>query len=151
MHLEPFLLGAGAQIALEIAARMQAHAAPVGGGEQRRLDVLELRQPRPIVVVDQPVAQRVAVAVGAVLRKLLLRQRRRSGDRLAGDDAFRAALADAVLHGGHLARIPAREEVAEDAAVAAELAIVVGRAFPDADRGEVLAACSGAACHWFIE
>ena len=43
VHFKPFLLGAGAQPAFEIAARVQAHAAPVAGGEQRRLDVLELR------------------------------------------------------------------------------------------------------------
>jgi hypothetical protein len=30
---------------------MQPHAAPVGGGEQRRLDVLEFRQPRFVIVV----------------------------------------------------------------------------------------------------
>ncbi len=43
-----------------------------------------------------------------------------------------ARLADAVLHGGHLAWIPARIEVAENAAVAAKLAVVVRRALPDA-------------------
>ncbi len=74
MHLQPLLLGAGAQKAFEIAARMQPHAAPVGGGEDRRLDVLELRQPRLVVVVDQPVAQRVAVAVGAVFFELRSRR-----------------------------------------------------------------------------
>ena len=138
VHLQPFLLRAGAQEALEIAARMQPHAAPVGGREQRRLDVLEFRQPRLVVVVDQAVAQRVAVAIGAVLLQLVVGEVQRPGHRLAGDDALGAALADAVLHGGHLARIPARIEVAEDAAVAAKLAVVVRRALPDAQRGEVL-------------
>ena len=71
VHLQPFLLGAGAQVAFEIAAWMQSHAAPVGGGEDRRLDVLELRQPRLVIVIDQPMAQRIAVAVGAVLLQLL--------------------------------------------------------------------------------
>src|SRR6266849_55299 len=130
VHLEPFLLRAGAQEAFEIAARMQPHAAPVGGGEQRRLDVLERRQARAVVLVDQAMAQRVAVGVGAVLLQLGLRHRRRAGDRLAGHQALAAARTDAVLHRRHLARIPAGEEVAQDAAVARELAVVVRRALP---------------------
>ena len=88
VHLQPFLLRARAQEALEIAARMQAHAAPVGGREQRRLDVLELRQPRLVVVVDQAVAQRVAVAIGAVLLQFVVGQVQRPRHRLAGDDAL---------------------------------------------------------------
>ena len=50
---------------------------------------------------------------------------------------FGAALADAVLHAADLARMPAVEKVAQDAAVAAELAIIVRRAFPDAQGGEM--------------
>ena len=107
VHLQPFLLGAGAQEALEVAARMQAHAAPIGSGEQRRLDVLEFRQPGLVVVVDQAVAQRVAVAIGAILPQLVVAEIQRPRHRLAGDHAPGAAVADAVLHGGHLARIPA--------------------------------------------
>src|SRR5262249_36301419 len=61
----------------------------------------------------------------------------RPGHQFAGDRAFGAALADAVLHARDLARVPAREKVAEDAAVAAYLAIVVGRAFPNAQGGKV--------------
>src|SRR5215472_7733201 len=48
-----------------------------------------------------------------------------------------AALAHAVLHARHLARIPARQEVAENAAVTREVAVIVGGAFPDAQRGEM--------------
>ncbi len=119
VHLQPFLLGAGAQVALEVAARMQAHAAPIGRGEQRRLDILERRQPRLVVIVEQPVAQCVAVAIGAVLFQLFVGQGVGTGDRLAGDDAFRPAPAYAVLHRGDLARIPARIEVRQDAAMPA--------------------------------
>ena len=92
---------------------------------------------RGVVVVDQATAQRLAGEVGAIFFQLLFRQRLRSGHQLAGDHASGAALADAVLHARHLARIPARQEVGEDAAVAAELAVIVGRAFPDAQRGEM--------------
>src|SRR5262249_38655900 len=60
-----------------------------------------------------------------------------AGDRLAGHRALRPAGADAVLHVHHLAARPVDEEVAQDATVAGELAVVVGGAFPDADRGEV--------------
>src|SRR5262249_55491463 len=61
----------------------------------------------------------------------------RPGHQFAGDRAFGAALADAVLHARDLARVPAGEKVAEDAAVAAHLAIVIGCAFPNAQGGKV--------------
>jgi protein-disulfide isomerase-like protein with CxxC motif len=42
-----------------------------------------------------------------------------------------------MLHARHLARMPAVQKIAQDSAVAAQLAVIVGRAFPDAQRGEV--------------
>ena len=119
VHLEPFLLGAGGQIAFEIAARMQSLAAPIRRREQRHLDLLEFGHARPVIVVDEPAPQRFAADVGTVLGELRLRQRRGAGDRLAGDRAARAALADAMLHVRHLPARPALQKVAEDAAVAA--------------------------------
>ncbi len=138
VHLQPFLFRAGAQIALEIAARMQPHAAPVRRRQQRRFDILEFRQARLVIVVDQAMLQRVLVACGAIFFQFVFRQCRRPRDRLAGHGAPVSALADAVLHGGHLARIPAREEIAEDAAVAAKLAVIIRRALPDAQRRKML-------------
>src|SRR6186997_2373395 len=60
MHFEPFLLRAGTQPALEIAARVQAHAAPVAGGQQRRLDILEFRDALAVVIIKKPAALRLA-------------------------------------------------------------------------------------------
>src|SRR5262245_62989541 len=42
-----------------------------------------------------------------------------------------------MLHARHLARVPARQEVAENTAVTGELAVIVGGAVPDAQRGEM--------------
>src|ERR1700733_7644899 len=42
-----------------------------------------------------------------------------------------------MLHAADLAWMPAIEKIAENAAVVAELAIVIGRAFPDAQSGEM--------------
>src|SRR5262245_46358110 len=66
VHLEPFLLRRRAHEALEIAARMQRLAAPIGGGEQRRLDLRPDRRARAVVVVVKwmganGVAERAAV------------------------------------------------------------------------------------------
>ena len=44
VRLQPFLLGGGAHEAFEIAARMQALAAPIGGGEQRRRHLRPVRR-----------------------------------------------------------------------------------------------------------
>ena len=92
---------------------------------------------RRVVIVEQAPAPRLAGNVGARFRQFLLGQRARAGDELARDHASGAAFADAVLHARDLARIPARQEVGENAAMTAQLAVIVGRAFPDAQRGEM--------------
>ena len=65
MHFQPFLLGAGAQIAFEIAARMQSHAAPIAGREQRRLDLRKIGGARGVIIVDKLAALGFAGRVGA--------------------------------------------------------------------------------------
>src|SRR5262249_57211480 len=59
------------------------------------------------------------------------------GPGSAGPRAGRPVRPAPVLRARPLARIPAGGEAAEDAAVARELAVVVGEPFPDAERGEV--------------
>src|SRR2546423_8783728 len=68
----------------------------------------------------------------------LVGQRLRTAYPVAGQRAAKAARAKAVLHGLHLHVVPVGEERAEDAAVAAHFAVPVVRAFPGAERGEVL-------------
>src|SRR5581483_12187289 len=48
-----------------------------------------------------------------------------------------ATRADAVLHARHLARMPAAQKVAEDAAVPRQFAVIIRRAFPDAQSCEM--------------
>src|SRR5262249_41872451 len=134
VHFQPLLLRAGGEEAFVVAARMEALPAPVRGTEQRRLDAREVDHPLAVVVIDQAAPQRLARRIGRVLRQYFGRQRLGSCDRLAGDDAARAAIADAVLHAQDLALVPAVGEAAEDAAMASELAVVVGEALPDAER-----------------
>src|SRR5262249_55547998 len=133
----PFLLGAGTQEALEVAAWMQSLAAPIGGGEERHLDILERHQARAIKVVDEAAPRDLARRVRCALGQLLPRQRRRTGDRPAGPPARGPVCSDAMLHAQHLAWIPCGAEARQDAAMARELAVVVGEAFPDAERCEV--------------
>src|SRR6185295_17025715 len=75
VHFEPFLFRAGAQPTFEIAARVQAHAAPVPGGEQGGLDILEFRDAPAVVVVKVATAFRFAWRVGNVFGEFFLRQR----------------------------------------------------------------------------
>ncbi len=53
VRLQPFLLGRGAHEAFEIAARMQALAAPIGGGEQRRRHLVPDRRAVAVIFVVQ--------------------------------------------------------------------------------------------------
>ena len=78
-----------------------------------------------------------AGSVGAIFRKFVFRERLGSGNQLTRHDTLSAARTSAVLDARDLARMPAVEKVAEDAAVPAKLTVVVGGAFPDAHGGEV--------------
>src|SRR5262245_56874247 len=104
---------------------MQSLAAPIGGGERRHLDVLERDHPRAIEVIDEAAPGDLAGNVDAIPGEFLRLQVARSCHRLAGQLAHRPLVANAMLYAQHLARVPARGEAAEDAAVARELAIVV--------------------------
>ncbi len=67
----------------------------------------------------------------------LLGQGLRTGNQFAGDPAAQSALAEAMLRAMEGAREQIVEELAVNAAVARDLAIPVGGAFPDAQRGEM--------------
>src|SRR3954447_7182277 len=87
--------------------------------------------------IHQRPALEVVGEVGAVGSELVVRQRLRPGDQLAGDHAARSAFADAVLHRGYLARIPLHAELAEYPAVVGELAVPVVGTFPRTDGRQV--------------
>src|SRR5258708_12273218 len=52
MCLQPFVLGGGSPKALEISARVQALAAPIGGGEQWRGDLAPFRRARLVLLLS---------------------------------------------------------------------------------------------------
>src|SRR5205814_7939756 len=137
VHLEPLLSRSRAQEALEVAARVQPLAAPVGGREERDFDLGEVGQARPpVLVARERVAQAILVEVAARRSELLFGQGLGSGNPLAGHAAAIAARAHSVLHADHLRGEPRASKSAEDAAVPTEIAVVVRRPFPDAHRGE---------------
>src|SRR5882724_13652436 len=80
VRLEPFLLRGGADEAFEVAARMQALSAPIGGGEERHGDLVPFRRARLVVVVTERVREDVVAEVAAVLLQLAV------GDRLIPAD-----------------------------------------------------------------
>src|SRR5262249_19136505 len=73
----------------------------------------------------------------AVAAHLLVAERVRARDPVAVHSAAVAAGAKPVLHGLDLHVVPVLRKRVVDAAVVAQLPIEVGKAFPDADRGEV--------------
>src|SRR6266850_7340620 len=123
--------------ALEVAARVQALPAPVGGGKERHRDLREIGAALAVVRPVHLTRQTLAPHVFPIPAQFILGQRFRPADQLARDPVPGAALALAVLHGLHLHVLPVLAEGADDAAVAVAVAVGVVPAFPGADRGEV--------------
>ena len=138
VHLEPLLLARGVEVALDVAARMQALAAPVAIREERHLDFGIVGRARAPELVVELVLEREAAEIEAVGMQHLVGRRFRTADPVAGHRASEAARTEAVLHALHLHVVPIGEEGAEDAAVTAHLAVPVVRALPRADRGQML-------------
>ncbi len=137
VHLEPFLLRRRLHEALEVAARMERLAAPIGGRQQRHLDLRPHRRAGAVIVVIERMGEDRAAEIGAVRGEFLLAERLRPAHELAVDRRAAAAFAGAVLHGLDLHVVPVLPERAQNAAVARHVAIPIGRALPNADRREV--------------
>src|ERR1700751_111091 len=103
---------------------MEAHAAPITRREQRRFDEGIIGRAVVVIVVNEAEPLRLTGRIGALVEKVLFRWPLWSGKESARHPAFGAARPDAMLHIRHLARMPAVEEVAEDAAVPAQLAVI---------------------------
>ena len=74
VRLQPLLLGGGAHEALEVAARMQALAAPVGGREQGHLDLGPVGRALLVVLVVEGMLADLGAEVAAVAGELRVRQ-----------------------------------------------------------------------------
>src|SRR5882724_2516522 len=134
---EPFFLRSGAHESLEVAARMKALPAPVGGGEQGHGDFFPDRRAALVIAVVEWMREDVAAEVAAVALQLLVAQRFVPAYPRAGDAAARTALAQAVLHRLHLHVVPVCPEGGKNPSVVRHVAVPVGGAFPDAHRGQV--------------
>src|ERR1700693_1373183 len=75
VRLQPFVFGGGAHEALEIAARVQTLAAPIGGREQRDGDVLPHRRARLVIFVIERMRADLVAEIAAVPGELVVRQR----------------------------------------------------------------------------
>jgi hypothetical protein len=137
VRLQPFLLGGRTHEAFEIAARMQALAAPIGGGEQRRHHLVPDRRAVAVIFIVERMGPDLPAEIGAVLGQLFFAQRLWPAHQFAVHAAAFAALAGAVLHGLHLHVVPVLPERGENAAVMRHVAVPVGRAFPHAHGGEM--------------
>src|SRR5215210_1626785 len=124
---------------------MQAVAAPVAAGEQRRLHLVPPGRTLLVVIVIERVLNDLVPQRLAVLGELFLRQRLRAADQFAGDAAALAARADAVLHGFDLHVLPVLLERRDDAAMVRGVAVAVGIALPDANRGQMFRLQTGGA------
>ena len=138
VRLEPFLLGGRAHEAFEVAARVQALPAPVGGRKKGHPYLRPDGRALLVILVVEGVLADFIAKVAAIARQLCLRQcARRPAHQAAVHTAAPAALAGPVLHRLHLHVVPILPEGAEDAAMVRHVAIPVGRAFPDAHGGKM--------------
>src|SRR5262249_61981826 len=106
VYFEPLLLRRRFDEAVEIAARVDALAAPVGAREERHLDPGKIGGTLAMPGVVERMKLRRVERVDAVLRQFLVRERDRAGDQLAGDAAFARPLAQPVLDVGDLVLPP---------------------------------------------
>ena len=138
VHLEPLLLRRRAHESLEVAPGMQALPAPVGRREERHRDPRPVGHARaPVLVAGERILPAVLVEIAAVAAELLLGQGRQPGDPVAVHPAPEPLGAATVLDPDDLRGEPRLPERTEDAAVVTEITVVVGRALPDADGGQV--------------
>src|SRR4029453_4115312 len=98
VRLQPLLLGRGPHKALEVAAWMQTLAAPIGGREQRRDDLVPLGRARLVILVVQRMRYDFGAKIGTVLGELFVRQCLGPADQLAVNAAALAPFAGPVLH-----------------------------------------------------
>src|SRR5215211_4688464 len=135
VHLEPFVLRCRPHESLEIAARMQALAAPVGSREQRDPHLRPVRHPRlPVLVAVQLVRQAILVKVAPVCPELLFGQGDRAGDPISRHSTLEPTRAAAVLYRVDLCPRPiVGEAVAENSTVMRHVAVEVGGRLPGAD------------------
>jgi hypothetical protein len=111
VDLQPFLLAGGADEALDIAAKMEAVAAPVARREHRHRDFLPDGGAFPVKRIVERVGQRVSHHVRPVLGQLRLGQRVGARDQQPAVGVDRTALAQSVLHRHHLYLEPVAPEV----------------------------------------
>jgi hypothetical protein len=137
VHFEPFLLRRRAQVALEIAARVEPLAAPVGGGDQRNGHLGQIGRALTVIRRIERARQHLEPHVLAVFHELLLGQRLGAAGELAGDGAFPAPLAHAVLNRLDLHVLPVLAERAGQTAMTARIAVGIGPPLPDTDRCKV--------------
>src|SRR5205085_4794417 len=137
VDFEPFLLRAGADEPLEIAARVQALPAPVRCRQERHLDLREVGAALAVVLAVHLAGEECLPHVLSIACQFVFAERLRPADELTGIRILLAAAADAVLHGLHLHVLPVLAEAADDAAVPRTLAVGIVPAFPRANRCEV--------------
>src|SRR3990167_3504444 len=100
---------------------MQPLSAPIGSGKQGDREFRKVGHARTVIIVDQSPPWGSPADIGTILPEFVIRERRGSRDRLAGNRVARPPVAHAILHAQDLAVVPIAEEIAKDAAMAGEL------------------------------
>src|SRR3954452_20100591 len=98
VHLKPLVLRGRAHKALEVSARVQALPAPIGGRQERHVDVGPDWGAVLVVLVVERMRPDLCSEIAPVSAQFLFRQDLWPADELAMDGAAPATLARAVLH-----------------------------------------------------
>ena len=138
VHLQPLLLRGRLDEPLVIPPRMKSLAAPVGRRQERHGQLRPVRHPRPPEFVGgEFILENILAEIGAVRPELLGRQRLRTRHPAVHHGAAVPPLALPVLDRCDLHIGPVRTEGAHDAAVPAQLPVVVRSPLPRADRPQM--------------
>src|SRR5262245_59045992 len=116
---------------------MEAVPTPVRCREEWHSNFLQIGRALAVKVVIKRVRECAADDVASIRFQLFWRQRLGPGNRLAGVAAVRSALPDAMLHQNNRTRIPDRNELGKDASMITGFAVMIRRALPSTDGGQV--------------
>src|SRR5205807_9558736 len=116
---------------------MQPLASPITGGKKRHCNFRPEGRASFVIIIIERMARDLAAKITSVSCQLFFGEHLGSTNKLAGNAAARAALAESVLHRLNLHVVPVSPEAAENASVMRHVTIPVSRAFPNAHRGQV--------------
>src|ERR1039458_9043317 len=137
VRLQPLLFRRGAHKAFKVAPRVQSLPTPVRRRQEGRLHLRPVHRTGLVIVVVQGMGETIASQVAPIRCQFLVGESFGAAHWFSRRAAAAPPAAQAVLDRLHLHVIPVHEESAQYPPMVRSVPIVIGRALPDAHRGQV--------------